>query len=78
MPNLGVSETESVSLKLTVETPCAGGGHKQITANEDGQNTVYAFSEAELTAPVTQREMVLAFCRYRYAKGKASLNVRII
>lgn len=78
MPNLGVTESESVSLKVLSKGSPTSCSHLEIVVSDDGVETTYYLGEAELAEPVTQRELVLAWLRYRQAKGKTHVNVRIV
>lgn len=78
MPNLGVSESEVVTMKITSNANPTGCSHRHITVDKNGQNTVYVFHQSEFAEPVTEREAVLAWIRLRTAEGKSLVNVRIV
>lgn len=80
MPNLAVTETESAACKVTGNTSPNACSHRTITYDVDGASRTLRTGDAELATPLTTEEldqMVSLFMRFRRARGKAEIGVRI-
>ena len=79
---LTVTESETIAVKVTADVGCAGGGHRTITYAVEGVPNTLLTDAATLNSAITEsqaeREFILAWLRYRRARGKPEVGVRIV
>lgn len=83
MPSgLSVSESESIALKVISNTSPQGCGHRVIAYELDGMPKTLRTTTSLLGEPVTaeeaEQEFIIAWLRYRRARGKTEIDVRLI
>lgn len=80
MPQLSVTDSESVALTVLTNISPSNCNHRTITYELDGVSKTLQTSNGELAAASdedAERAFVVAFLRFRRARGKSELSVRI-
>ena len=82
MAILAVSESEAIAVKVVSNTSPTSCGHRVITYEIDGVPSTLRITTGELETPLTEieaeRVFIVAWMRYRQARGKSQTNVRIV
>ena len=81
MMSLSIAESETPALKVTANTSPGNCGHRVITYEIDGASKTLAVHNDDLAAAGTdqaERDLVIAWLRYRRSRGKPEVGVRIV